>query len=84
VSKNGLFAMPFIYKMHHFTKTGSGQTQGKLKKRGVFPQALHSRAETAFKRHFHTKKLNIAKTGSGQTQEKLSKKSTVFPMIAGD
>jgi hypothetical protein len=21
-----LFAMPFIYKMHHFTKTGSGQT----------------------------------------------------------
>jgi hypothetical protein len=25
VGKNGLFA-PFIYKMHHFTKTGSGQT----------------------------------------------------------
>ena len=29
VSQNGLFA-PFIYKMHHFTKTGSGQTEGKL------------------------------------------------------
>jgi hypothetical protein len=39
VSKNGLFAMPFIYKNDYFTKTGSGQTQGKLQKRSVFPQA---------------------------------------------
>jgi hypothetical protein len=31
VSKNGLFA-PFIYKNEHYTKTGSGQTLGKLKK----------------------------------------------------
>ena len=31
-----LFA-PFIYNMHHFTKTGSGQTYGKLKKRVAFP-----------------------------------------------
>jgi hypothetical protein len=36
VSKNGLFA-PFIYQNEHFTKTGSGQTQGKLKKGTVFP-----------------------------------------------
>jgi hypothetical protein len=39
VSKNGLFAMPFTYKNDYFTKTGSGQTQGKLQKRSVFPQA---------------------------------------------
>jgi hypothetical protein len=31
-----LFA-PFIYIMHLFTKTGSGQTQGKLKTRMAFP-----------------------------------------------
>ena len=30
VSKNGLFE-PFLYKNEHFAKTGSGQTQGKLK-----------------------------------------------------
>ena len=30
-SKNGLFE-PFVYKNEHFTKTGSGQTYGKLKK----------------------------------------------------
>ena len=30
VSENGLFA-PFMYKNEYFTKTGSGQTQGKLK-----------------------------------------------------
>jgi hypothetical protein len=34
--KTALFA-PFIYKMHYFTKTGSGQTQGKLKKKCRFP-----------------------------------------------
>ena len=32
VSQNDLFA-PFIYKMHLFTKPGSGQTEGKLKNR---------------------------------------------------
>jgi hypothetical protein len=25
-SETPLFAMPFTYKMHHFAKTGSGQT----------------------------------------------------------
>jgi hypothetical protein len=29
-AKNGIFE-PFIYKNDHFAKTGSGQTQGKLK-----------------------------------------------------
>ena len=33
--KTVLFA-PFLCKTHHFTKTGSGQTQGKLKKRVPF------------------------------------------------
>jgi hypothetical protein len=36
--KTALFE-PFIYKMHDFTKTGSGQTLGKLKKSAGFPQA---------------------------------------------
>jgi hypothetical protein len=36
-SKNSLFE-PFIYVTEHFTKTGSGQTYGKLKKRAVFSQ----------------------------------------------
>jgi hypothetical protein len=35
VSKNGLFE-PVICKNDHFTKTGSGQTQGKLQKRDRF------------------------------------------------
>jgi hypothetical protein len=35
VSKNGLFE-PFIYKNEHFTKTGSGQTQGKLQQKDRF------------------------------------------------
>ena len=33
-SKNGLFE-PFVYENEHFTKTGSGQTQGKHSKRVV-------------------------------------------------
>jgi hypothetical protein len=37
--KTALFA-PFMYKMHYFTKTGSGQTWGKLKKSAVFSQAM--------------------------------------------
>jgi hypothetical protein len=39
VSKSGLFE-PFIYKNEHFTKTGSGQTWGKLHKKTVFPQGV--------------------------------------------
>ena len=35
VSKNGLFE-PFIYENEHFTKTGSGQTQGKHSTKGPF------------------------------------------------
>jgi hypothetical protein len=31
---------PFVYKNDHFTKTGSGQTQGKLKKEGGLCRAL--------------------------------------------
>jgi len=31
--KNGLFIAPFLNEHDDFTKTGSGQTQGKLKKR---------------------------------------------------
>jgi hypothetical protein len=31
--KNGSSFERFIYQMHHFTKTGSGQTQGKLSKK---------------------------------------------------
>jgi arylsulfatase A-like enzyme len=38
VSKDGLFE-PFICKNDRFTKTGSGQTKGKLKKGTVFSQA---------------------------------------------
>jgi hypothetical protein len=37
VRKPPLFA-PFTYKIHLFTKTGSGQTQGKLKKEWRFWQ----------------------------------------------
>jgi hypothetical protein len=40
-----LFA-PFVYQMHHFTKTGSGQTQGKLKKRVAFRIGLPWEAAT--------------------------------------
>jgi hypothetical protein len=39
VSKNGPVE-PFIFKNEHFTKTGSGQTLGKLTKRTVFPQGM--------------------------------------------
>ena len=36
VRKTPLFAMPFMYQMHLFTTTGSGQTWGKhSKKSGV-------------------------------------------------
>jgi hypothetical protein len=35
VRENGILG-PFIYKMHHFAKTGSGQTWGKLKNDAVF------------------------------------------------
>ena len=31
--RNATFAMPFMYKLDHFTKTGSGQTWGKHPKR---------------------------------------------------
>ena len=31
---------PFVYKNDHFTKTGSGQTQGKLKQEGGLCRAL--------------------------------------------
>jgi hypothetical protein len=41
VSKNGLFE-PFIYKNEHFTKTGSGQTWGKLKKEWRFLREFQS------------------------------------------
>ena len=34
-SKNGLFE-PFVYKCDHFTKTGSGQTYGKLNHKNRF------------------------------------------------
>jgi hypothetical protein len=40
-AKNATFA-PFIYKTEHFTKTGSGQTYGKLKKEWRFSQAFVS------------------------------------------
>jgi hypothetical protein len=54
VSKNGLFE-PFMYKNEHFTKTGSGQTQGRLHTKKRFsPQvrlqlnaAAHSAKGTA-------------------------------------
>ena len=36
VRKRTSFA-PFCIKSDHFTKTGSGQTQGKPKTRGAFP-----------------------------------------------
>jgi hypothetical protein len=36
--KTHLFVSTFILKLHHVTKTGSGQTWGKLNKRGVFLQ----------------------------------------------
>jgi hypothetical protein len=34
--RNGSFEMPFMYKTDHFTKTGSGQTQGSTQKRLPF------------------------------------------------
>jgi hypothetical protein len=43
VSKNGLFA-PFMHKMHHFTKTGSGRKQGILRKRVGFFAGAQARA----------------------------------------
>ena len=36
VQENGTFEPFILYKMHYFTKTGSGQTQGKLKNDAVF------------------------------------------------
>jgi hypothetical protein len=33
--------MPFYTKRDHCTKTGSGQTQGELKEKVVFPQLHH-------------------------------------------
>jgi hypothetical protein len=38
-AKNGIFE-PFVYKNDPFAKTGSGQTQGKLKKDAVFRTGL--------------------------------------------
>jgi hypothetical protein len=43
--KTALFA-PFIYKMHYFTKTGSGQTWGKLKK---VPFSLRWRSDRRYR-----------------------------------
>jgi hypothetical protein len=44
VRKTPLFE-PFIYENEHFTKTGSGQTEGKLKKEVRFSQEGHDEAE---------------------------------------
>jgi hypothetical protein len=41
VRKNAIFA-PFLYKSHLFTKTGSGQTEGKLKKEWRFLIGRHA------------------------------------------
>jgi hypothetical protein len=43
-TRNASFAMPFYTKNYHFAKTGSGQTQGKLKKKMRFSQAARSRS----------------------------------------
>jgi hypothetical protein len=40
VRQTPLFA-PFVSKMHDFTRTGSGQTWGKLKKEWRFSQVEH-------------------------------------------
>jgi hypothetical protein len=70
-AKMPLFA-PFLYKMHYFTKTGSGQTQGKLKKRGVFSQnqfTNYSQVCESGSLEPSTHKCTdlFTKTGSGQT-----------------
>jgi hypothetical protein len=44
VRKTALVA-PFMYKNEHFTKTGSGQTQGKLQKRVAFCAGPHPHEE---------------------------------------
>jgi hypothetical protein len=41
-----LFA-PFLYKMHHLTKTGSGQTQGKHSKKVAFPYLRYEDCQKA-------------------------------------
>jgi hypothetical protein len=70
-AKMPLFAL-ILYKMHYFTKTGSGQTQGKLKKRGVFSQNQFTNysqvCESDSLEPFTHKCTDLfTKTGSGQT-----------------
>ena len=49
VSKSGLFEQ-FIHQMHHFTKTGSGQTWGKRSKEGtVCTQAPRVHGELGYR-----------------------------------
>jgi hypothetical protein len=45
--KTRLFALPFHTKNDHFTKTGSGQTQGNSQKSTVFLQTLVNFARKA-------------------------------------
>jgi hypothetical protein len=70
----------FYTKNVHFTKTGSGQTPGKLKKDGLSyltdkerPHGLSGK-KSVFLRNFDAKNDHFAKTGSGQTPGKHSRK----------
>ena len=51
VAKRQLFA-PFVYKNDHITKTGSGQTQGKLREKRVAGIAMVNCSDVAAP--FHT------------------------------
>jgi hypothetical protein len=93
VSKNGLFE-PFIYKNDHFTKTGSGQTWGKLQKRTFFLRNYSCFAwifaggaafglvrERLFCAMFYTKTRTFTKTGSGQTQGNLNERDVFLQRL---
>ena len=71
VSKSGLFE-PVVYKNDHFTKTGSGQTQGKLKNETVFPQANNTSGVLVFSDWIAASKTNIYALGCVQKEDQIT------------
>eukprot|EP01046_Picozoa_sp_COSAG06_P002539 COSAG06_NODE_90_length_24779_cov_33.515843_27_plen_161_part_00 len=85
VRKRVLFA-PLYAKTHHFTKTGSGQRYGKLRKRGVFP-LLQDLADSvslfpaAFAGHFWgTYSVDLGPYADGLDQYKFPTNGVRYPL----
>jgi hypothetical protein len=68
---------PFLYKMHHFAKTGSGQNRETQKKSGVFHNSMHSSSAgggSTVNDEEHSgshKQQNLSKTVSDKTSQDL-------------